>query len=83
MSIEVPSEKWQLVNISEVGDIITGKTPSTKDPELWGNDIPFITPTDISDDKYIRYVDRYVSYKGAEKLKVLPAGSVLVSMPKV
>ena len=33
--------------LSELGDIVTGKTPSTANNELWGGTTPFITPTDI------------------------------------
>ena len=33
--------------LSELGNIVTGKTPSTQNSELWGGNIPFITPTDI------------------------------------
>ena len=38
----------QYKQLLELGEIITGKTPSTANNELWGGNIPFITPTDIN-----------------------------------
>ena len=37
----------QPVKIKDLGKIVTGKTPSTKKTELFGDDYPFITPSDI------------------------------------
>ena len=69
--------------ISELGEIITGKTPSTANNELWGGDIPFITPTDIKsfDSYYQNETERSVSDVGAQKQikTILPKNSVCVS----
>ena len=44
--------KWEEKRLGDVGEIITGKTPSTTDLDLWGGEIQFITPTDIDGNKY-------------------------------
>lgn len=69
--------------LSEIGDIITGKTPSTGNHELWDGVIPFITPTDIKgyDAYYIKSTERTISDYGASKQTktILPKNAICVS----
>ena len=69
--------------VFELGNIITGKTPSTSDISLWNGNIPFITPTDIKgfDLFYQGLTERTVSSLGASKQKktVLPPNAVCIS----
>lgn len=69
--------------IQELGEIITGKTPSTADETYWGGKIPFITPTDINGftTYYQESTERYVSPIGAAKQKktLLPPNAVCVT----
>lgn len=75
------SKKYK--QLSELGEIITGKTPSTANRELWGGNIPFITPTDINGYTTFYQIDteRTVSEFGANKQKktVLPPNSVCIT----
>lgn len=67
---------WSLASLGELADIITGKTPSTTEAELWGGDILFITPTDIADkNKYQRTTARTVVV--TKSTKILPVGSIV------
>ncbi len=70
----------QTIKIKDLGEIITGKTPSTKKPELFGNDYPFITPTDILsyDFYFIQNTERGLSKLGylSQKNKILPPKTV-------
>jgi type I restriction enzyme, S subunit len=68
--------EWLNEPLSELGDIVTGKTPSTKDPRLWGGSILFITPTDISEDFKYQYKTQRTVVE-TESTKVLPGGSVV------
>jgi type I restriction enzyme S subunit len=70
------TEGWNATPLGELGAIVTGKTPSTKEDDLWGGEILFITPTDITEDeKYQHTTQRtVVETKGT---KVLPPGSVV------
>ncbi|OGU58710.1 MAG: hypothetical protein A2X64_00055 [Ignavibacteria bacterium GWF2_33_9] len=73
---------WKEYKICEIGKVITGNTPSSKFPDEFGDDMPFITPTDYKNyNKWIEKADRYLSKKGIEKLnqKILPAKSLLVT----
>lgn len=69
--------------VCELGEIITGKTPSTANVSLWNGNIPFITPTDIKgyDVFYQDVTERTVSSYGALKQKktILPPNAVCVS----
>jgi len=69
--------------LSELGKIVTGKTPSTTNSEYWDGDIPFITPTDINgyDTFYQTQTERSVSELGASKQKktILPPNSICIT----
>ena len=69
--------EWEEKELGEVGDIITGKTPSTKEEELWNGDILFVTPTDMNQSKYQHTTERTV--KKTDKMNVLPEKSVMVT----
>ena len=74
---------WCKFTIEEIADVVGGGTPSTKEPENFGGDIPWLTPKDLSGphDRYIGCGKRNLSQKGLENssAKLLPTGSVLLS----
>jgi len=73
---------WKEYKLGEVGVVVTGKTPSSKNPDDFGNDIPFVTPTDYRNyHKEVSFSDRFLSSIGANKLKnkILPPKSVMVT----
>ncbi len=73
---------WKRVRIKEIGKVITGTTPSKNNPEHWGNEILFITPSDYKDyNKWSHNSERKLSVIGKEKLrkKLLPPKSVMVT----
>jgi type I restriction enzyme S subunit len=66
--------------IQELGKVITGNTPSSNNPDHFGQKYPFLTPSDIpSLHKHVS-VDRYLSDKGADAYKriLLPQKNVSV-----
>lgn len=67
--------------IADLGKVVTGKTPSTKDKENFNGNIPFITPVDMTYNRNIFSTERCVSIKGAELVKgcILPPQTVCVS----
>lgn len=56
---------WRNVTIDDLGQIITGSTPPTKKTEYYGNEYPFITPSDIEVDSRIVRTERFLSQKGS------------------
>jgi len=74
--------EWKEYKLGEIGEIITGKTPSLHNPEDWGNEFLFITPSDYCNyGKYAKDSIRKLSVFGLERLKkkVLPPKSILVT----
>ena len=75
-------EGWRMGTLGEFGNIITGKTPSSDNPEDFGNEIPFVTPGDFQNyKKFAIGAERMLSEIGKHRLKgkVLPVGSVIVT----
>ena len=73
--------KWPEVRIGDLGAVHTGRTPSTKRPEYFGETFPFITPGDMHQGKRVRVTSRSLSPDGARLLDRIrvPAKSVCVS----
>jgi type I restriction enzyme S subunit len=72
---------WRVGIISDLGEVICGKTPPTSNPENYGDVVPFITIPDMHNRLVITNTGRSLSITGAnsQKKKNLPAGSICVS----
>lgn len=71
----------KIVTMGELGIIITGNTPPRSNPKLYGNYIPFIKATDISEtEKYTYHPEEYYSEEGYNKYirSLIPKGSTCV-----
>ena len=74
---EIP-ESWEVVQIGEIGQVVTGNTPKTSVPEYYGGPYMFIAPGDISEAQYVTKTNKYVSAEGLKVLRPLPCNAVLV-----
>ena len=74
---EIP-ENWEVVQIGEIGRVVTGNTPKTSVPEYYGGPYMFIAPGDISEAQYITKTNKYVSAEGLKVLRPLPRDAILV-----
>jgi len=74
-------EGWESCKVRNFGRVITGKTPSTKQTDNYGGDIPFIKTPDMHGNVYVIQTETLLTEKGAEtqKGKYLPPESILVS----
>ncbi len=75
---------WKECTLSELGAIVGGATPSTKDESNYENgDIPWITPKDLSTftGRYIFNGERNITQKGLNSCsaQMLPKNTVLFS----
>ena len=72
---------WFDITIGNLGEIITGYTPPTKNAEYFGDKYPFITPTDIKIDSRTVQTERFLSQKGYEynRNRLLPPNAVCVT----
>ena len=65
------------MKFSDVAEIVTGSTPSTKDPDNYGELIPFVKPPDLNG-SVIYETGSYLSEKGSKLARIIPRNSVLV-----
>lgn len=72
---------WNVSQIKDLGSVICGKTPSTREPANFGSDIPFITIPDMHGVIFVTETERSLSIKGADSQakKYLPENSICVS----
>jgi type I restriction enzyme S subunit len=72
---------WNIKVISDFGKVVTGKTPSTKVPEYWGDQIPFVTIPDMHGQILVTSTARALSKQGADSQRSqnVPAGSTMVT----
>ncbi|MFK7631648.1 restriction endonuclease subunit S [Pseudomonas sp. 2024-210] len=73
------SGEWTLKRTCELGEIVTGNTPSTTMAHYWGGDFPWITPTDISICRDMFESSRLITIEGLQSIRRLPANTVLVT----
>ena len=69
---------WRNVKIGALGIVVTGKTPPSARPELFGDAYPFITPSDIDGVSRTVATDRFIAEEGASAFRsqMIPAGAV-------
>lgn len=76
----IPND-WKVVNIEQVGKIIGGGTPSTKNEEYWGGNINWFTPTEITNlsNLFIFESERKITKEGLNNssAKLIPENSLL------
>jgi len=70
---------WSRKQVRELGAVVTGGTPSTHISEYWNGDIPWITPTDISNQRDLYESERMISDAGLRAIRALPPNTVLVT----
>lgn len=74
-------EGWKVGTIGDLGEVITGKTPSKKKTENYGNDLSFIKTPDMHGNAIVIHTAESLSETGAktQAKKTLPPRSILVS----
>jgi|LSQX01.1.fsa_nt_gb type I restriction enzyme S subunit len=70
-------EEWTVASLGEIATIATGNTPPTHDPTNYGDEYPFVSPTDLGETKYVADTDKKLSKKGFEASRRFPANSIL------
>ena len=76
--------EWKECTIKDLGDVVGGATPSTKDSQNYeGGNIPWITPKDLSvlSGRFISKGERCITPKGLKgcSTQMMPKNSVLFS----
>ena len=73
------TEKWEQRKLEDLGEILTGSTPSTKHTEYYSkNGIPWVTPTDIK--RNITFsTPRKLSALGESVGRIVPKNTLLIT----
>lgn len=73
------NKKWDKKRIDEIGEIVSGSTPSTTDESNWNGDVNWITPAEMGVQLYYGETQRKITQKAAKSLTLMPVGTVLLS----
>ncbi len=75
------SNEWQETTLDQLGRIVTGKTPSSRNHEYFGGGIPFVTPSDFDETRLIDSTERHLTRLGADAVKgaQIPSEAVMVT----
>ncbi|HHE9452106.1 restriction endonuclease subunit S [Haemophilus influenzae] len=78
--VEVP-KGWEMKALSDLGQIICGKTPSKSNKEFYGDEVPFIKIPDMHNQAFITQTTDNLSLSGAnsQSKKYIPPKSICVS----
>ena len=72
--------KWDTSPLGEVGEVITGNTPSRKRSEYYGEDIEWIKSDNINDPSLVlTEAEEWLSVAGKAVARTSPKGSILVT----
>ena len=72
-------DDWEVKRISDIGDIVTGNTPSTSNEDYYSKEgMMWVTPTDI-DGLIITDTNKKLSPEGEKVSRIVPANSILVT----
>lgn len=74
---EIP-KNWCWTTVKRVSTVVTGGTPSKKNREYYGNKFPFFKPADLDAGRHVVAASEYLSNKGKEVSRIVPAWSTVV-----
>ena len=71
--------EWEEKKLGDIGNIITGNTPSTHDCNNYGEEYLWCSPIDLGSKKYIDNTNTKLSEKGFNKTRKIPKNSIMVT----
>lgn len=81
----IPAE-WEIARLDDLCEVVGGATPSTSVKGYWNGEIPFVTPTDVTEleDRNLNFLNDTkvrITKQGLKNssAKLLPPGTVLVT----
>lgn len=74
-------EGWEVKKLGDFGKVVTGKTPSTKNSDYFGDFMPFIKTPSMHGNMFCVEAEEYLSALGvaSQKNKTIPANSIIVN----
>lgn len=71
-------ENWCWTTVNMVSTVVTGGTPSKKNPDYYGDEFPFFKPTDLDKGRHVYNASEYLSEAGKKVARAIPAQSTAV-----
>ena len=71
------SEGWEELSLGKIAEIITGNTPNTSDSSNYRGSRLFVSPSDISEGRYVTQTKTTLSEKGYSHTRHIKENSVL------
>ena len=68
---------WVEQSVGDFGKVVTGSTPSTAKTAFYDGGIPFVSPADISDLRFVDQTKTTLTPEGFAEIRPIRAGSVL------
>ena len=69
--------EWTPKTIGQLGEVVTGSTPSTAKPEYYGGNRHFVSPADISDGRFIEKTKTTLTEVGFFETRPVKVNSIL------
>lgn len=73
---EIPTS-WEWVQVKEIGEVVTGSTPSKSHKEYYGGNFPFYKPADL-DAGFVSLASEYLSDEGKRVSRIIPPFSTAI-----
>lgn len=70
---------WEVKRLDNVGEIVSGSTPSTADDSNWDGNVNWVTPAELGTQLYYGATQRKITANAAARLTLMPVGTVLLS----
>ena len=70
---------WEKCQVKDIAKVKTGKTPSRKENDNYGNSIRWVKTTEVIN-SIIEETEEYLSEKGALQMNVFPEKTIIVAM---
>ena len=71
------TEAWEQRKLGDLGEIITGTTPSTNEQDNYGGTYLFVSPADIQENRFINKTITTLTLKGFDKCRKIKENSIM------
>ena len=72
-------DSWEWVRLGDIGTVATGNTPSKRNLEFYGGNIPFVKPADIQIQEINYNTEEYLSNIGEKKGRIAYKDDILIT----
>lgn len=69
------TDPWEQRKLEQLGNIVTGSTPSTNNPAFYNGSYLFVSPADIQGNRLILNTNKHLSELGFKMSRIVPKGS--------